>query len=202
MKKSEYDRLRNKLRRAEKAAQDLSSSKSFEDDADAWKDFLYAANGVYEMLNKSLKSHKKGNPWMGRKNNERKSDDLLHYLQMARDSEEHGLEEVVAKEPSAWWITGDCVINGVISSKTGTRLSVSQIAGGCPIGFGTKRAHAELVPVTTRGVTYAVPTKHLEREIDRDEDEILGRAPLSMARLAILHLQNLVEEAKQFVEMG
>lgn len=200
MKKSTYDKIRSKLRRAEKAIQDLEESKSFIQDADAWNQFLIAANGIFDVMDAGLKGHNKGEPWFGDKKHKRKLDPLLQYLHLARNAEEHGLEEVITEEPSGWWVTGDVVLNGVIGGPSGTNLKVTQIPGGDPIGFGSKRAHAKVVPVRSFGIEYAVPTSHLGITIEVEHELIFGVTPLALARVAYPYLRVLVVDAERFVK--
>ena len=88
---------RARLAKARDALARLEASTSYEDSESAWSDFLISTNGVYSKLEQGSKSTGRGTAWFGRVKNVRKSDWLLSYMHHARNSEEHGLEDVTKR---------------------------------------------------------------------------------------------------------
>jgi hypothetical protein len=86
-----------RLQKAEKTLQALEVATNYDDAESAWIDFLIAASAVYSKLEQGAKSKGSSQGWFGRKKKERKDDPLLRYLHHARNSEEHGIERVVAR---------------------------------------------------------------------------------------------------------
>jgi hypothetical protein len=86
--------------RAEKALAALSAAKAIEDAEAAWTDFLIAAATIYSKLEQGAKGSGRCEGWFGRKKRARKDDQLLRYLHFARNSNEHGIERVVATSAS------------------------------------------------------------------------------------------------------
>lgn len=88
-----------RLRRAQKATEILATAKSYEEQEDAWEDFILAVNGIYSKLEQGTKNGGKSGGWYGRKKHDRKKDLLLSYLHFARNAHEHGLQRVTARTP-------------------------------------------------------------------------------------------------------
>jgi hypothetical protein len=111
-----------KLQKAERSLDRLKEADNFKDAEEAWSDFLLAAATIYSKFEQGSKGNNKSQEWYGRKKKERKDDPLLRYLHQARNSDEHGIERVVARG----------------GNKTGF--------GGHPLKFG------ERVPVTIKAL--------------------------------------------------
>jgi hypothetical protein len=94
------NQAKSRLIRAEKALAAIGAAKAIEDAEAAWTDFLLAAATIYSKLEQGAKGSGKCQGWFGRKKKERKDDPLLRYLHFARNSDEHGIERVVAQSPS------------------------------------------------------------------------------------------------------
>lgn len=61
---------------------------------EAWSDFLLAHAAIYSKLEQGSKANGRSTAWFGRKKSERKKEGLLSYLHHARNSDEHGIEEI------------------------------------------------------------------------------------------------------------
>lgn len=67
----------------------------------SWSIFIVSINGVLSKLELGAKCCNGCATWFGRHKHERKIDPLLHYIHHARNSEEHGLDEVVVHAPQS-----------------------------------------------------------------------------------------------------
>jgi hypothetical protein len=93
------DQAKQKLRKADMAFHALTSAQNYAAVEEAWTDFLLSAASVYSKLRQGAKGNGKSEAWFGRKIKDRKDDPLMRYLHYARNSEEHGIERVVARGP-------------------------------------------------------------------------------------------------------
>ncbi len=94
MQKSAVEQARRRLSTAKTAYHDYQSATNFEGKKQNWTLFLTALSTIYSKLEQGSKGSGKSQAWFGRRKRERKTDDLLSYLHHARNSDEHGLEEV------------------------------------------------------------------------------------------------------------
>lgn len=62
----------------------------------AWTDFLMAAGAVYSKLATGSMGNGKTRAWWGRQVKKRKDHPVMSYLHHARNTAEHGIEDVVA----------------------------------------------------------------------------------------------------------
>jgi hypothetical protein len=86
-----------RLEKARTALKHLEAAKSFDERESAWSDLLIAGNGIYSKLEQGSKVSGKATGWFGRAKKARKEDPLLSYMHHARNSEEHGIEDVTAR---------------------------------------------------------------------------------------------------------
>jgi hypothetical protein len=93
------EQAKTRLQKAEKSLEALRIASNYEEAEEAWSDFLTAASALYSKLEQGSKSNGKSAGWYGRKKHERRKDQLLRYLHHARNSNEHGVERVVARLP-------------------------------------------------------------------------------------------------------
>ena len=87
----------NRLEKAREALSKLEDAKTLKDAESAWSDLLLAGNGVYTKLEQGSKVNGKATAWFGRMKKVRKDDPLLSYMHHARNSEEHGIEDVTVR---------------------------------------------------------------------------------------------------------
>jgi hypothetical protein len=182
---------RERLRRAERALDELRTASNFREAEDAWSDFLLAANAVFSKLERGALGHGKSRAWFGRVKHQRKSDPLLRYLHFARNSDEHGIERVTTRAGNA---TG---------------------FGDQPLRFGERIAINvfEVDPVTHKQIGEAVPGvlpgPHVALVRARDSrygdycdppqshlgNDIIGQFPDTAAELAVAFLKALIDDA-------
>src|SRR3546814_20065635 len=89
-----------RLRVASKTAADLKDCKTYGDFSDAWYILLHAAKGIYTMLEQGSKPTPQGRHWFGGKNQERKADPLLSYVNENSNDDEHGIEPITEYAPA------------------------------------------------------------------------------------------------------
>jgi hypothetical protein len=162
-------KARSRLTTARKAIGDCESSNTFDDFSNCWYAFLFAAKGVYTVLQQGAKTSPQSRQWFGGKSRERRTDPLLQYLYQARDDDEYGLSSVLERVQSRTEIGGGgsgfsdkMVFNGVISLEGGpTNLTVTS-RDGKPVRFNHSPAHIKLITVHGRDrKSYDPPNEHL-----------------------------------------
>jgi hypothetical protein len=86
-----------RLAKARDALKRLECSKTLDETESAWLDLLMAGNGVYSKLEQGCKCNGKAMAWFGRAKKARKDDPLLSYMHHARNSDEHGIEDITKR---------------------------------------------------------------------------------------------------------
>lgn len=170
---------------------DPNSFRAFED---AWSNFLIHANGVYVQLEQASKVSPRAQQWFGAKKRERREDELLQYLHQARNSDEHSVESVTARDPGHLAIGK--AAPGYSSSMTINTLPDGRLhvesTDGMPILVEVAPPSIKLRPVTGRGfVVFNPPSQHLGQELD-------DRSPVAVASKALQFLSDLLDEAERF----
>lgn len=97
---TDSDAIRHSLARLSKAREALSRLEVAQtlDTADsAWSDLLLTGNAVFSKLEQGSKANGKAAGWFGRVKKLRKDDPLLSYMHHARNSEEHGIEDITRR---------------------------------------------------------------------------------------------------------
>jgi hypothetical protein len=89
-----------RLDRARSAVEAMKAANNPAQVEDQWARFLLAAAGIYSKLLQGAKGNAKSETWFGQKTHERRTDPLLRYLHHARNSEEHGIEEITKRTSS------------------------------------------------------------------------------------------------------
>jgi len=192
------EHARGRLRKAEKAVEALKAADNYESAEDAWSDFLMASSAIYSKLEQGAKGAKSA-PWYGRKKHERRTDPLLNYLHIARNSDEHGIDRVAARGGNLHDIVGGAGeklkfnerrpyrIETVRDGKTG-EVKLSDIPTYL---YGPS---LQMVTVHDRrtGVSREPPTQHLGQPIHLDDLWLTGVAELGLA-----YFHRLVAEAEQ-----
>lgn len=191
-------KAQSRLRVATKAAGELEGCETFDDFCDTWYTFLVAAKNIYTVLEQGAKVSAQSRQWYGGVKDFRRNDELLTYIFEARNDDEHGLENSAELAPGHLIIgksipgTSQSVrIDGMIGP--GGTLRVTSLDGK-PVAIEAKGPHARLVSVTARGDrTIFPPTRHLG-------DAIGDASPLNVARLGLIYLEKLIEEASNHVQ--
>lgn len=87
-----------RLDKARDALKRLETAKSLNEGEGAWSDLLIAGNAVYSKLEQGSKAAGgKAAGWFGRIKKTRKDDPLLSYMHHARNSDEHGIEDITKR---------------------------------------------------------------------------------------------------------
>lgn len=86
-----------RLEKARAALEVLRSAHSFEETEIAWSDFLAAHHTVFAKLEQASKKDNTTRNWFNLVKNERRTDELLKYVHHARNSDEHGIEDVTVR---------------------------------------------------------------------------------------------------------
>ena len=186
-----------KLEKAQKAIESLKAAQDYAPAEEAWADFLMAASTLYSKLEQGAKSDGKSLAWFGRKKHDRRKDPLLRYLHYARNSEEHGIDRVVARKPGM------------------------ESARGIKLGFGqrdpwqlrvlnqeTLKPEGPPVKAFQEGQSIKLVRVFDDRFKDHCDppEEHLGKAlnsscviPTDVGELALAYLKSLVTEAESLV---
>lgn len=155
----------------------------------AWKDFLVAISGLYTKLEQGSFGQGSSSNWFGQIKSVRKTDQLLRYLQHARNSDEHTLRlsAEASEEITATSAHPEVRVEG------STIFAPASLPPGTPL-VNLHQPGLRLLPVIDRGVTYDTAKEHLGRFIE-------GRLPLLVGQAALDYVKGLVREASTFVNL-
>ncbi len=194
MKPEAIAQARERLKKAETAVTRLKDARNFDAAESAWLDFLLAASSIYSKLEKGAKSGGKSEAWFGRMKHERKNDELLSYIHHARNADEHGIEQITARNPGYFAIKGDVILNGGIGPGQTLRVQPINATPEKPFSIEWQNPHLKLVPVTDDrfGDTFQPPTRHKGKALPNDS---LG----TVASLGLDYLRALVAAAAEFI---
>lgn len=181
-----------KLAKAKKALVAFKAAAAVEEAEEAWSDYLLAVSTLYSKLEQGAKINGKSHGWFGRKKKERKDDPLLRYLHYARNSDEHGIERVVATTPDNTWQGRTLKFNERIDVKL---QMADRVTGQWGPEFDGVLAGPTLKPVRAHDRRYNdycdPPTTHLGVEIlYSDFVDGIGSA-------AIVYLERMISEAAE-----
>lgn len=169
-----------------------------------------ASKGVYTTLEQGAKISPQSRQWFGRKNQERRNDELLRYISEARNDAEHGVEQGVEFKRQS--------LSLGVSDKNSSRIMQDQWGNtfiNCGTAWTIDGGHPEMknLPILTpldgkpiksvhqpdrivlKSVmdrsrkVYPPPTTHLKRQIE-------SNSPLEISSLTVKYLEALLEEAK------
>jgi len=211
MHKQALDKASQRLRIVKQSLKGLQEAASFQDTTDQWYMFLHAAKGIYTTLEQGAKATPQARQWFGKKNQERRSDELLRYISEARNDDEHGIESVTKLEKghSLFGVAEKGFsqhvqdANGNVFIDCGVAIRVHEDVEGLivpklksldkmPIKSEKIPPRAVLVTVKDRSKNiFNPPSVHLNRKID-------GYDPLIVASLAFEYLARLLDEAEGF----
>lgn len=181
------------LARGSSALVELQSASTLEEARHAWLDFLFDIERVWNKLQAHYSKSPKWGGWCSPYVKARKQDQLLQYLQQARNAEEHTLDETTALVPGR--------VTGIQSAMPNKPVHIESLQ----IHRGSMRLEAApgtleilvsppqmvLQPAKNRGVAYAVPTSHLGRRTD-------ARNVIAVAQMAFEYYQVAADKAEAF----
>jgi hypothetical protein len=197
MKKIAVEKAHNRVERATAAFDRIAHSDNFASFAEAWTDFLLAANSVFSILEKGAKESPHSRQWYGGKKKQGRDDELVRYMAQARNADEHGIEPVVEHDPG-YFAIGDpgehVVIQGLTANSSGISGTLIPVDGKYPT-ITIKPAHPKLIPVFDDrfgGQWFDPPTMHLGQKLS-------DVSPLAAAEMMLKYVSDLVEEAQRYV---
>jgi hypothetical protein len=191
-----------RLDKAREALKRLEAAKTLDEADSAWLDLLLAGNGVYSKLEQGSKCNGKATAWFGRAKKSRKDDPLLSYMHHARNSDEHGIEDITKRVKA-----GDAQIT-IREPFDPKKLEGVQLSIGTDI-FGNVRVTSSnesvvstrMFPEPSLTLTavkdprfndeFNVPCQHLGVDIK-------DQSPSSIGKLFIDYISFLVDEARNF----
>lgn len=195
--------IRHSVARLEKAKAALArfeAAATLNEAESAWSDLLLSGNAVYSKLEQGSKANGKASAWFGRAKKARKDDPLLSYMHHARNSEEHGIEDVT-KRMEAGQATITIREPFDPAKLDGLELRIGKDARG---HVQVSSSNEEVVSTQA----YSKPSLALVRVKDpRFQDhfdppyEHLGvtlpdQMPPTVARLFVAYVAHLIEEAR------
>jgi len=197
MKSIALEQAEARLKKAERALEELDKATSFAASKDAWSDFLSACGTIYSKLEQGAKGCGKSEGWFSHKKALRKTDPLLRYLHFARNSDEHSIVPITSEYPD-------------------------QPSQGSTLRYNERRPvdvwlHYKGSPEPKKTEAFVSgPAVRLIRVYDRrfDDfydpprfhlDELLpcgGTYPADVAKVAASYLRTLLDEAKELPQVS
>lgn len=182
-------KARRKLTKLHDAVEALRAADRADKIVRAWEEFVLTSGTIYSALEQGSKISGKSQAWFGRKKRDRKKDQLLRYLHFARNSEEHGLEEITEIASSSIELgpgasvrlMSDGVSKWHIVDTSGTVTPKNDII--CLVRVNDRRFGDFADP----------PREHLGEKIESDR-------PLAVAEAAIGYFDLMLEEAQALVQ--
>lgn len=191
------DQAQLRLARLVLAEEALCLAKTYEALESAWVDFLTAASTIYSKLEQGAKGFGPSEAWYGRKKNERRTDELLRYIHHARNSEEHGIDDVTQRWDEHRYLTpnGDVFGINVPHGEAITDLHFVGADGERIEMNGVINPLIKLVEVHDWRYrdSFAPPKTHLGENLPEVID------PAYIASLARQYLIAIIDEAKTLV---
>jgi len=189
-----------RLDKAKAAQERLEIATKREEIVSAWSDLLLAAAGVYSKLEQGSKTSGPGRAWYGRVKAERKADPLLSYVHHARNSDEHGIEEIVeVRKKGTATITFREPFDA--TKLEGVQISVGRDNRGNVVVTSSNedvattkmydRDQVELVTVKDSRFndTFQPPYEHLGVKIEK-------QTPKEIGALLVDYIENLLDSAR------
>jgi hypothetical protein len=188
-----------RLEKATLALHRLDQSNDLKETEAAWSDLIMAAGSIYSKLEQASKTSGKLNAWYGRVKHERKTDTLLSYIHHARNTDEHGLEDItrIAKREATLRFHEpfdpqklDGVQLFVGTDETGApRFKVSDGAPTTVEHFVEPTVVLVEVKDKRYNDTFPPPSTHLGKNLD-------DTRPLAVGRRAVAYLERLIANAR------
>lgn len=161
----------------------------------AWWLFIMASHSIYNLLDAGSIGHGKSVAWIGRKKHIRKKDPLLCYIHHARNSIEHTLAIDFASVGSRI-IAPNMDYSGKDMRKPFNdpiQIQIPMTAKAGDVVATFRGPTLILLDVKDRGVEYPVPRHHIDKPLE-------NISPLTVASAALLYLEELVNEARTYVD--
>jgi hypothetical protein len=180
-------KARSALSRARQALTELKASQDFITLEGHWERFLDEANKVFTRLEQASKASSKAKAWWRKHVDAWKTDPLLQYLRAARHVSEHPIQET-AKEHQ---MTAKQVIPTPEETQAAHRAAQEVGKPYALLGLiEVIPAHATILEITNRGITYPPPNSHLGKPF-------INITPASIGELALSYLESMMKEADE-----
>jgi hypothetical protein len=167
---------------------------------DGWIDFLVDSNTVFSTLEAGSRQNPTSRQWMGAINKERTVDPLLNYLHQARNSKEHGLQELIVSSDAGTIVLGD--------ESGGVKIAAASVMEGGQMLFSRnfpdplteQTTFVVTRPVLVRvtddrfGTSFDPPTMHLDIAAGYDLSPVLA------ADLMLIYLAKMMVCAEYYSE--
>ena len=192
----------------EAASVRLATAEVLRDVRLAWYEVISAAGRIFTKLEQGAKADGKSAAWFGRIRHVRSNDPLLSYALHARNSHEHGIDEITANRGPSITIyhpeAGPIIsfgaahnANDTISTST-TPLPLVEIVDGKEVPSEEQHVvwhggFIQLSAVRDRGVEYSVPEIHLGTAIA----EV---SPSGLSALLLTYCRSLIKDAEAMIK--
>jgi len=163
---------KRELRSAERALQRMRDASDFDGFEDAWGQYLVALRKVWIKTERGCQHvRKRFEPWQGKFKSQQRNDQLLRYLEHARNADEHTIQLILDDIPKQTvTVGGDTVYVGNDVVIIAPRI--------------------ELRPVKDSGEWYDPPVEHLGKALAE-------RDPREGAELGLAFYAGFVEQAER-----
>jgi hypothetical protein len=192
MKKQGVEKAKSRLRNAEEDLRAIETIQTLEEFEAAWLDLLTNLNTVWSVLQTSVLRDPRTRQWFGGKKAIRRKDELLAYFHQARNSDEHGIEQILARDPQSITIgtpgAGPMHLEELIIDGSHARIKFHPSSVDKSVHITPEQIR--LLPVTDDryGTVFKLPEIHLGQPI-------ADTSVLALSRLALAYHQALVDEA-------
>ncbi len=189
------EKCRKRLSEAHDFFRLCKSSRSHEEFANNWADFLIKAAAIIHIMETASTKTPQGRQWHYAKKKQARKDPLTLYMYQARNAEEHGLEPLTELEPGGIGIgakgQGVHIRHGVFTAN-GFFGIIGKNPDGCYPTAIVRPPQLHLLPVVDdrHRNTYAPPREHLGRPIE-------DKSPLGVGELYLKYLSDLIAEAEE-----
>jgi hypothetical protein len=163
---------KRELRSAEWALGRMHSAPDFDSFEDTWRQYLMALRKVWIKTERGCQHvRKRFEPWQGKIKSQQRNDQLLRYLEHARNADEHTIQLILDDIPKQTvTVGGDTVYVGNDVVVIAPRI--------------------ELRPVNDSGEWYDPPVEHLGKALAE-------RDPLKVAELGLTFYAGFVEQTER-----
>lgn len=183
--------VKARLQRLREAAETVLSDRSVEERHSAWLDFLQTLGTIYSKLEQAAKTAPESKKWFDGKKSERKSDDLLIYLQHSRNAEEHTINDASGAADisvSLTYNTNDLPAEIRINRNINGKPSVITVGGK---DVAIHRNEVMLHAAKDRGVIYRPPKEHLGQAIESNTAREVVKYALTYAEVMVSEAEAL-----------
>lgn len=187
-----FNRPKRDLGLAEQSLNHVSTAKTYPEIEQHWENFLLRLEMAWEKTEAVLQQKSQLARFVSNTRVDRKNDDLLNYLNQARNATEHTLALVVESK--------DGQVVRLDSNEGGEQVKIEKISEDrfllTPMNeAGAKMKitpNSKLLEVTNRSAKFPVPTKHLGNDVPNDI-VIIGRMGLE-------YYLSLIEDIETFIK--